>query len=156
MAEVTPIPPGYAGATPYLIVHDGAAALAFYHAAFGAAELFRIAAPGGRVGHAEMKLAGGIIMLADEAPDCHALSPRTIGGSPVSFVLYVADVDAVFARAVAAGAKVERPVETKFYGDRSGSVKDPFGHVWHISTHVEDVPPDELARRAAALMPPTG
>lgn len=145
-------PPGYAGATPYLIVDDGAAALAFYQAGFGAEELFRIAAPGGKIGHAEIRLAGGIVMLADESPDCHALSPKTIGGSPVSFVLYVEDVDAAFARAVAAGASIERAVEDKFYGDRTGSVKDPFGHVWHLSTHVEDVAPDELERRVAALM----
>lgn len=145
-----PIPDGYHTATPYLIVKGAAQAIEFYKKAFGATELLRMEQPGGKVGHAEIKIGDSTIMLADEAPDVDARSPQTIGGSPVSILLYVEDVDAVFTKAVAAGAAVQRPVANQFYGDRTGGVKDPFGHVWYIATHVEDVSPDEMRKRAAA------
>jgi PhnB protein len=145
-----PIPDGYHTATPYLIVKGAAQAIEFYKKAFGATESLRMAQPGGKVGHAEIRKGDSTIMLADEAPEVEARSPQTIGGSPVSILLYVEDVDAVFARAVAAGAVVQRPVADQFYGDRTGGVKDPFGHVWYIATHVEDVSPEEMRKRAAA------
>lgn len=147
---VKPIPDGYHSVTPYLIVNDAAKAIEFYKAAFGATELFRMAQPDGRVGHAEIRIGDSHVMLADEFPEMGARSPRTIGGSPVSLLVYVPDVDTVVARAVSAGAQLTRPVADQFYGDRSGVVTDPFGHSWFVSTHVEDVPPDELERRAAA------
>lgn len=148
--KVKPIPDGYHSVTPYLIVSDGARAIEFYKQAFGATELFRMDAPGGKIGHAEIRIGDSNIMLADEHPEMNARSPQTLGGSPVSIMLYVEDVDAQTEKAIAAGAKVLRPVETKFYGDRGGSFEDPFGHQWHIATHVEDVPHEELERRAAA------
>jgi PhnB protein len=114
----------------------------------------RMDSPGGKVGHAELLIGGCLIMLADEFPNMGAVSPKSTGGSPVMLHLYVDDVDTVVARAVAAGATVNQPVETKFYGDRSGGLTDPFGHVWHIATHVEDVSPEEMQRRAAAMKPP--
>jgi PhnB protein len=151
-----PIPEGYHSVTPYLIVNDAAGAITFYKNAFGAAEVMRMAAPGGRVGHAELSIGDSRIMLADEFPDMGARSPKAIGGTPVSLHLYVEDVDAVAKRAVDIGAKEVRPVKDQFYGDRLGTVEDPFGHVWHISTHVEDVPPDELKRRAEQAMGKAG
>jgi PhnB protein len=151
MAAVKPIPDGYRSVTPYLIVGDGAGAIAFYKAAFGAGERLRLAAPGGKIGHAELEIGDSVIMLADEHPEMGALSPASVGGSPVGFHLSVEDVDAVTARAVAAGGKLLQPPENKFYGDRNSAIEDPFGHKWYLSTHVEDVPPDEIARRAAAL-----
>lgn len=147
---VKPIPDGYHTVTPYLIVQGAADAIEFYKKAFSASELFRMAGPDGRVGHAEIRIGDSPIMLADEFPDRGARGPKTIGGSPVTILLYVEDVDAVFGAAVAAGGKAISPVTNQFYGDRSGSVEDPFGHHWHISTHVEDVPPDELQQRAQA------
>lgn len=150
--KVKAIPEGYEGATPYLIIKGASNALEFYKKAFGATELMRIAAPGGTVGHAEIKIGKAIIMLADEFPDMNCKSPQSFGGSPVSMMLYVLDVDAFVNRAVAAGAKLLRPVKNQFYGDRSGSLEDPFGHQWHIATHVEDVPPDEMAKRAETYM----
>jgi PhnB protein len=157
MASTTrPIPQGYHSVTPYLIVNDAAGAITFYKNAFGAAEVMRMAAPGGRVGHAELSIGDSRIMLADEFPDMGARSPKAIGGTPVSLHLYVEDVDAVAKRAVDIGAKEVRPVKDQFYGDRLGTVEDPFGHVWHISTHVEDVPPDELKRRAEQAMGKAG
>jgi len=146
--KVKPIPDGYHTVTPYLIVDGASAAIEFYRHAFSATEIMRLEHQG-RVGHAEIKIGDSHLMLADEHPDMGALGPHTVGGSPVSVVLYVDDVDAVVARAVAAGAKLSRPVADQFYGDRSGTVEDPFGHTWHVATHVEDVPPDELRRRAA-------
>ena len=147
---VKPIPEGYHSATPYLIVKDAARAIEFYKRAFGATELLRMPAPGGKIGHAEIKIGDSPIMLADEAPDMGALSPETLGGTPVSILLYVEDVDAVFNQAIAAGAKVQRPVKDQFYGDRTGGVTDPFGHVWYVATHKEDVSPEEMRKRAAA------
>ncbi len=146
---VKPIPDGYHTVTPYLIVRGGARAIEFYQKAFGAKELFRMAQPDGRVGHAELQIGDSRVMLADEHPETGQRSPQSIGGSAVTIHLYVPDVDATVARAAAAGAKVTRPVENQFYGDRNGGVTDPFGHLWFVSTHVEDVPPDELERRAA-------
>lgn len=147
---VKPVPDGYHAITPYLVVKGGARAIEFYARAFGARELFRMPRPDGGIGHAELQIGDSRVMLADEAPEVNARSPETIGGSPVTLMLYVEDVDATVARAVAAGGRVTRPVADQFYGDRSGAVTDPFGHVWFVATHVEDVPPEELARRAAA------
>ncbi len=149
-SKVRPIPEGYHTATPYLIVRGAAAALEFYTKAFGATESMRLQEPGGRVGHAEIMIGDSPIMLADEHPEIGARGPQALGGSPVSIVLYVEDVDAVVQRAVAAGAKVKRPVTDQFYGDRAGTVEDPFGHAWHIHTHTEDLTPEELAKRAKA------
>jgi len=145
------IPAGYHTATPYLIIDGAVRALEFYREAFGASEILRMGAPGGRVGHAEIQIGDSRIMLADEAPQCNARSPQSIGGTPVSLMLYVEDVDATIARAVSHGAKVLIPIENKFYGDRSGTITDPFGHQWTIATHIEDVSPEELQKRAAAL-----
>jgi PhnB protein len=146
---VKPIPDGYHSVTPYLIVKGGAQALEFYGRAFGAVERLRIDA-GGKIGHAEITIGDSCVMLADEHPEVEALSPTTVGGTPVSLHLYVEDVDAVVARAVAAGATLTRPVADQFYGDRVGGITDPFGHRWSIVTHKEDLSPEELHRRAAA------
>jgi PhnB protein len=145
-----PVPDGYHTATPYLIVKGAAQAIEFYKKAFGATELMRMAQPGGKIGHAEIKIGDSPIMLADESPDVGARSPQSIGGSPVSIMLYVEDVDRIFSQAVAAGAKVKRPVADQFYGDRTGGIEDPFGHLWYIATHKEDVSPEEMRKRAAA------
>lgn len=150
--SIKSIPEGYHSVTPYLVVDGAAAAIAFYQSVFDAREALRMGAPGGRVGHAELIIGDSKIMLADEFPDMGARGPKSIGGSPVSLHLYVPDVDGVVARALAAGAKEVRPVKDQFYGDRSGTLEDPFGHLWHVATHVEDVPPDELERRAKAAM----
>jgi PhnB protein len=149
-AQVNPIPEGYAGVTPYLIVRGGAAAIDFYKRAFGATEVYRLPMPDGRVGHAEVRVAGSVIMLADEFPEMGATSPAALGGTPVSLLIYVADVDAVAARAVAAGAKVKRPVKDQFYGDRSGTFEDPFGHVWSIATRKENLTAEQIKQRMAA------
>jgi PhnB protein len=145
---VKPIPEGYHTLTPYLIVKGAAAALEFYAKALGAQELFRMADPSGKVGHAEMKIGDSPFMLADEFPEMGAVAPPAGGGHSVSFLVYVPDVDAAFARALAAGAKAVRPVQDQFYGDRSGTLEDPFGHQWTLATHVEDVSPEEMERRA--------
>jgi PhnB protein len=145
-------PEGYPVVTPYLIVRDGASAIAFYQKVFGAKERMRMPGPDGRVGHAELEFGESLIMLADEAPEHHAVAPGGGDEHSVSVSIYVPDVDDVVKLAEAAGARVMQPIENKFYGDRSGTVMDPFGHVWHIATHVEDVPEDELRRRVAALM----
>ena len=149
---VKPIPDGYHSVTPYLILHDATSALEFYKKAFGAVELLRMPAPGGRIGHAEIRIGDSPVMLADENLEINARSARTIGGSPISLMVYVPNVDAVVAQAVAAGGKLVRPVADQFYGDRTGGVDDPFGFHWYIATHVEDVPPDELEKRAAKAM----
>jgi len=151
-AKARPIPEGYEGVTPYLIIAGAAKAIDFYAKAFGATELLRMAAPGGMIGHAEIRVGRGIVMLADEHPDMGYRGPRSLGGTPVSLMVYVEDVDAVFKRALAAGAKERKPVQDQFYGDRTGTLEDPFGHVWHIATHVEDVPPEEMKRRAGTAM----
>ena len=149
-AHVKPIPEGHQGAIPYLTVSNASEAIAFYKAAFGAVEALCITNEG-MVGHAELEIGKARIMLSDEFPDHDALSPQTIGGTPVMIHLYVEDVDAFTARAADAGLKVLRPVADQFYGDRGGKFEDPFGHRWWIATHKEDIPPEELNRRAAAL-----
>ena len=145
-----PIPDGYHSVTPYLIINGASAALDYYKRAFGATELFRMPAPEGKIGHAEIKIGDSPIMLADEFPEMGYKSPQSLGGSPVSIMIYVEDVDAVFKQAIAAGGKEQRPVKDQFYGDRSGTVEDPFGHVWHVATHKEDVSSEEMERRAKA------
>ena len=152
MAKVRPIPEGYHTATPYLVAADAAAAIEFYKRAFGAQEIMRIAGPDGRVGHAEVTIGDSRIMLSDEFPDMGTRGPKMLGGSPVSIYLYVEDVDALTQRALAAGAKAVRPVEDKFYGDRSGTLEDPFGHTWHVATHKEDLSAEEVRRRAEEFM----
>jgi len=145
-----PMPEGYHTVTPYLIVKGGSAAIAFYQEAFGAKEVMRLEMPGGRIGHAELQIGDSRIMLADEHPELQALSPKTIGGSPITLHVYVENSDATVERAVAAGAKLIRPVADQFYGDRTGGVEDPFGHRWFVATHKEDLSFDEIRERAAA------
>jgi PhnB protein len=145
---VKTIPDGYHSVTPYLIITGAAEAIDYYKKAFGATELLRMPAPDGKIGHAEIKIGDSPIMLADEFPEMGYKSPQTLGGSPVSIMIYVEDVDTVFDQAVAAGGKVQRPVKDQFYGDRSGTLEDPFGHVWHVTTHKEDVSVEEMERRA--------
>ena len=149
-AAVKAIPEGYHTVTPYLILNSASDAIAFYKKALGADEVMRMEDPGGKVHHAEIKIGDSRIMLADEHPELQALSPKTIGGSPVSIHLYVADVDAAVERAVAAGAKLVRPVADQFYGDRVGGIEDPFGYRWFFATRKEDLTMDEIHRRAAA------
>ncbi len=149
---VKPIPDGYHSVTPYLVHDNAAKAIEFYKEAFGAEELLRMEMPGGGVAHAEIKIGDSPIMIADECPEGGFKSARSIGGTPVSIMLYVEDCDAVFNKAVAAGAKVREELEDRFYGDRSGQIEDPFGHIWNIATHKEDVPPDEMKRRADEFM----
>lgn len=148
---VKPIPDGYHSVTPYLIVHDAARALQFYTRAFGATELFRMDGPGGKIGHAEIQIGNSRVMMADEHPEANARSPKSIGGSPVHLMIYVEDVDSVFAQALAAGATEARAIRDEFYGDRSGTLTDPFGHVWSVATHKEDVPAEEMERRMKEL-----
>jgi PhnB protein len=150
-SKVKPIPDGYQALTPYLIVNGAASAIAFYQRVFGAIELFRLADPSGKVGHAELLIGESRIMLADEFPEMGARGPQSFGGSPVRLLLYVDDVDAVASQAIAAGAKLVRPIEDQFYGDRAGGLEDPFGHHWHLATHIEDVSAEEMKRRAEAL-----
>jgi PhnB protein len=145
---VKKIPEGYHSITPYLIIKGATAAINYYKKVFGATERMRMDGPAGTIGHAELVIGDSTVMLADEYPDMGHRSPKSIGGTPVSLVLYLDDVDAVFKRAVDAGARSVRPVENQFYGDRMGTLEDPFGHMWSIATHVEDVPPEEMKRRA--------
>jgi PhnB protein len=148
---VKPIPDGYPQVTPYLLVDGAAAAIDFYANVLGTRERMRMAGPDGRVGHAELELGTGLVMIADEFPETGQLGPRKVGGTPVTVSIYVEDVDAVFTRALEAGATELRPVADQFYGDRLGVFEDPFGHHWSVATRVEDVPPDEMARRAEAM-----
>ncbi len=148
--NVSPIPEGYHSATPYLIVRGAARAIDFYKHAFGAQEMLRFDGPAGSISHAEIKIGDSIIMLADERPEGGINGPQSLGGSSVSIMLYVADAAMTFEKAVAAGSKVTRPLKDQFYGDRIGGIEDPFGHLWYIATHIEDVPLDEMQRRAAA------
>ena len=152
MANVKPIPEGYPQVTPYLCIDGASDALEFYGKVFGATERMRMLGPEGVVGHAELQTGDSLIMLSDEFPDMGVRSPRSIGGTPVTLSVYVEDVDEVFDRAVQAGANAIRAVEDQFYGDRSGQFEDPFGHRWSVATHVEDVPPEEMEKRAAAAM----
>jgi PhnB protein len=151
MADVKPIPDGYPQVTPYLCVDGGAAAIEFYGRVLGATERMRMPGPDGKIGHAELQIGDALIMLADEHPEMGIVGPKTIGGTPVTISVYVEDVDDVFKRAIDAGAKELRAAEDQFYGDRSAQFEDPFGHRWSVATHVEDVPPDEMAKRAAAM-----
>lgn len=146
---VQPIPTGYHTVSAYLIVKDAARAIEFYTKAFDATEIMRFPAPDGKIGHAELRIGDSPIMLADEFPDMGFRGPASLGGTPVSLLLYVEDVDALFKQAIAAGAKEMRPVKDQFYGDRSGTLVDPFGHVWTIATHIEDMSMDEMQRRQA-------
>ena len=148
---VQPIPAGYHNVTPYLIVRNGAAAIEFYKKAFNAVELMRFPGPGGKIMHAEVKIGDSPVMLADEMPDEGHVGPQTLGGVGVSMMLYVEDVDKQFAQAVTAGATVKRPVQDQFYGDRNGILVDPFGHVWTLGTHKEDLSMDEVKKRMAKL-----
>lgn len=153
---VKPIPDGYHTATPYLVVHDARAAIGFYKSAFDATEHLLLAAPDGKVGHAEVRIGDSILMLSDEHPEMGFRGPKSLGGSAVSILLYVEDVDASFDRAVAAGAKVQRPVGDQFYGDRAGTLEDPFGHVWTIATHKEDLTQEQVQERYEALLRQAG
>jgi PhnB protein len=146
-----PIPDDYPRLSPYLIVDGASDAIEFYTSVLGATERMRMPGPDGKIGHAELELGDSLIMLADENPEMGASGPTTIGGTPVTLHVYVDDVDTVFERAIEAGATQQRAVEDQFYGDRAGQFEDPWGHRWSVSTHVEDVAPDEMARRAAAL-----
>lgn len=148
---VEPIPAAYPGVTPYLIVRGAARALDFYAKAFGAKELARFPAPDGKIAHAEIRIGDGVCMLADELPEQGYRSPDTLGGSSVSLLFYVTDVDALFARAAGAGGVVQRPPQDQFYGDRTATIVDPFGHTWTIATHVEDVSREEMRLRMAAM-----
>ena len=151
-SDVNPIPEGFHTLTPYLHVKGAKEALDFYREALGAEETYRMDAPDGTIMHAEMRVGDSHLMLSEEREDWGNLSPSTLGGTPFSLMVYVKDCDAVIERALAAGATELMPVRDHFYGDRSGMVEDPFGHRWNISTHVEDVPPDELDRRMREMM----
>ena len=151
MAKVKPIPDGYPQVIPYLTIEGADAAIKFYQEVLGAKERMRMTGPDGKVGHAELEIGDSLMMLSDTF-DMGGPSPKSLGGTPVSVMVYVDDVDAVFARALKNGATEERPVENQFYGDRSGQFTDPFGHKWFVATHVEDVPPEEMDKRAAAAM----
>jgi len=151
MEKVKPIPDGYHTVTPYLVVSNAAAAIDFYKKAFNASETMRMNGPGGKVMHAEIKIGDSPVMLADEFPEMGARSPQSLGGAPVSLMIYVEDVDKVAAQASKAGATTTRPVKDQFYGDRSGTFTDPFGHVWTISTHKENVSAEEMKKRMAAM-----
>ncbi|MEA2206705.1 MAG: PhnB protein [Blastocatellia bacterium] len=149
MPSTKPIPEGYHSVTPYLIINGAADAIEYYKKAFGATELFRMP-HGGKIGHAEIKIGDSPVMLADEYPEMSFTSPKSIGGTPVSLMIYVDDVDTVFPRAIAEGGVEMKPLKDQFYGDRSGTLTDPFGHVWTVATHMEDLTPEEMGKRAAA------
>jgi len=151
MANVKSIPEGYHNVTPYLYVRNAAGAIEFYKNVFGATELVRMAGPDGRIMHGELRLGDSVVMLADENPHMGIMSPQTVGGFSTGMLLYVPNVDAVVQKAVENGAKALRPIKDQFYGDRSGSILDPFGHMWTVSTHVEDVAPEEMKKRMAAM-----
>jgi PhnB protein len=151
--KVQPIPKGYHTVTPYLIVNGAAKAIEFYKKAFGATEIMRMPGPDGKIGHAEIKIGDSPVMMADENPQMGHKNPKALGSTPVSIVLYVEDADKIFNQAVSAGAKAVRPMKDQFYGDRMGTLEDPFGHVWSIGTHVEDVSPEEMKRRMSELQP---
>jgi len=150
--QVQPIPAGYHAVTAYLSIKGAGQAIEFYKRAFGAKEVVRIPGPQGTIGHAELKIGDSLVMLADESPDMGFLGPQARGGTTIQLHLYVRDVDATVEKAVAAGGKLTRPIENKFYGDRAGTLEDPYGHVWYIATHTEDVPPREMKRRMDEMM----
>jgi len=149
---VKTIPEGYSTATPYLFIDDAARAIEFYKQAFGAIEVMRLASADGKVGHAEIQIGNSRLMLADEFPEMGVRGPLSIGGSPILIHLYVEDVDAMAEQAVAAGATLQKPVQDQFYGDRSCSLADPFGHLWSLATHKEDISPEEMTRRFETFM----
>ena len=149
---VKPVPEGYHTVTPYLVMKGASEAIDFYTKVFGAKEVVRMDGPGGSIGHAEIMIGDSFIMLADESPEMGFRGPESVGGTPVSLVIYIEDVDAVFARALAAGGTETKPLKDQFYGDRSGTITDPFGHVWTISTHKEDVSPEEMDKRMKEMM----
>ena len=149
---VKPIPDDYPRVTPYLFIDGASAAIDFYCSVLGARERMRMPGPDGTVFHAELELGDSMIMLGDQNTDMDVRGPRAIGGTPMMLHVYVEDADSVFEQAIGAGARALRPVENQFYGDRSGQFEDPFGHHWNVATHVEDVPPDEMAKRAAKMM----
>jgi PhnB protein len=151
-----PIPDGYHSVTPYLICKGAAQAIDFYKSAFGATELMRMPMPDGKLGHAEIRIGDSAVMLADEFPEMDVRGPQSLGGTSVSLLIYVPDVDAAFPRAIKAGGKEVRPLMDQFYGDRSGTLEDPFGHKWTIATHKVDVPPEEMARRHEEFMKEQG
>ena len=151
--KVKAIPDEYPRVTPYLLVEGAAAAIDFYTRVFGAKERMRMPGPDNKIGHAEIQIGNSMVMLADANPQMGHKSPKTLGGTPISLLLYVENADETVKRAVAAGGKVVRPVENQFYGDRMGGVEDPFGHLWYVATHVEDVSPEEMKRRMAAMAP---
>ena len=154
--KVQAIPTGYQVVTPYLSVRGAAQAIDFYKVAFGAKEVMRMPGPGGKLGHAELRIGDALVMLADEHGAMDFLGPQTRGGTTVLIHLYVKDVDGTARRAVDAGGELIRPVQNQFYGDRTGSVRDPFGHIWHLATHVEDVAPAEMRKRAAEVAAKAG
>ena len=152
MANVKPIPEGYPRLSPYLCIDGAARAIEFYTSVLGATERMRMPAPGGKIGHAELQIGSSVLMLSDEHPEFGAVSPRTVGGTPVTLSLYVEDVDSVFRKANANGATTLRELRDEFYGDRTGQFEDPFGHRWSVATHVEDVSPEEMQLRAEKAM----
>jgi PhnB protein len=152
MPDVKPVPEGYHNVTPYLFVRRAASAIDFYKSIFGATEIMRMPGSNGKIMHAELRIGDSIVMLADENPQTGVMSPQTIGGFSVGMHLYVENVDQVIQKAVESGAKLLRPIKNQFYGDRSGSVLDPFGHMWSVATHVEDVSPEEMRKRMTAAV----
>jgi PhnB protein len=156
MPNVKPTPDGFHNVTPYLFVRNAAGAIDFYKSVFGAAEIMRMPGPDGRIMHAEIKIGDSIVMLADENPHMGMMSPQTVGGFSAGMHVYVEKVDAVVQKAIDNGAKLLRPIKDQFYGDRSGSVLDPFGHLWSVATHVEDVSPEELKKRMAGMSQAAG
>jgi PhnB protein len=152
MPDVSPIPPEYPRVIPYLSVADAGKAIDFYRDVFGAVEQVRMGGPDGKIGHAEIGIGDSVVMLADPFPDMGTKTPTDLGGSPVMLMVYVEDVDAVFAKAIAGGSKELSPVQDQFYGDRSGQFEDPFGHRWNVASHIEDVTPEEMEKRAAEAM----
>jgi len=155
MSSMKAIPEGYHNVTPYLYVRSAASAIDFYKSAFGATEIMRMPASNGKIMHAELRIGDSIVMLADENPQTGVMSPQTIGGFSMGLLLYLENVDAVIQKAVESGAKLLRPIKDQFYGDRSGSVLDPFGHMWTVATHVEDVSPEEMRKRMTAAISQT-
>jgi PhnB protein len=155
MGNVKPIPEGYHSVTPYLFVRRAASAIDFYKNVFGATEIVRMAGSNGKITHAEMKIGDSIVMLADENPQTGVMSPQTVGGFSSGLHIYVENVDAIIQKAIESGAKLLRPIKDQFYGDRSGSLLDPFGHMWSVATHVEDVSPEEMKKRMTAAMSQT-
>jgi PhnB protein len=151
---VKAIPDGYHSITPYLIIDGAAKAIDFYSKVFGATEILRLPGPGGKLGHAEIRIGDSVVMMADEMPEMGHRGPKSLGGSPASIMIYVEHVDRIFEKAVASGATVDRPIQDQFYGDRSGTILDPFGYKWTISTHIEDVSPEEMNKRIATLFGP--